>query len=124
MQPNISHFESGLLAHIDADEIGRILVENVDMAEPKQEQLLADGRRQGREEGHGGQAGAWPRCGVGKMSLTLRRGALHMYCRSSALVTARARVGVCRSFTSRESRYLRRIKGFGGSRCLPVRCGV
>jgi hypothetical protein len=80
MQPNISHFKSGLLAHVNADEVGRILVENVDMAKPKQQQLLADGRREVRKEGHGSQAACESRCGVGKLSLPLRRGTFHMCC--------------------------------------------
>jgi hypothetical protein len=94
MQPDISHFKSGLLANINADEVGRVLVENVDMTKPKQEQLLADSRREGREEGHDGQAGPWSRCGAGKLSLPLRRGALHMYLPVECVVRSEVKVRV------------------------------
>jgi hypothetical protein len=53
MQPNIPDLQRGSLAHIDAHEVCRVLVENVDVPQPIQQELLADGARHGREEGHG-----------------------------------------------------------------------
>lgn len=37
MQPNVPDFEGGPLSHIDADEVGRILVEYVDLPQAVQE---------------------------------------------------------------------------------------
>jgi hypothetical protein len=55
MQSDISHFESSLLAHIKADKVCRVFVENIYVSETIQEELPADGGRQSREEGHGGR---------------------------------------------------------------------
>lgn len=53
VQPNIPDLECCSLAHIDAHKLGRVLVENIDMPEPIQQELLADRTRHCRKEGHG-----------------------------------------------------------------------
>jgi len=53
MQPNIPDLQRGSLAHIDAHEVDRVLVEDIDVSQPIQQELLADGAGHRREEGHG-----------------------------------------------------------------------
>lgn len=53
VQPYIPDLQRGSLANVDAHKVGRVLVENIDMPEPIQQELLADGARHRREEGHG-----------------------------------------------------------------------
>ena len=57
VQSHVPDFECGSLSDIDAHKLGRVLVQNVYVAEPIQQELLADGARHGREEGHGGGFG-------------------------------------------------------------------
>ena len=58
MQPNIPNLERSFLANIDAHELGGVLVEDIDVSEPIQQELLADRARHCREEGHGGCSGS------------------------------------------------------------------
>jgi hypothetical protein len=53
MQPNIPNLERSPLSYVYADEVGRILIKDVNMPQSIQEELLADRARQSREEGHG-----------------------------------------------------------------------
>lgn len=55
VQANIADLEGRVLADVDVDELGRVLVEDVDMPQAEQQQFLRKGRRQTREaKGHGG----------------------------------------------------------------------
>jgi hypothetical protein len=57
VQSHVPDFECGSLSDIDAHKLGRVLVQNVYVAEPIQQELLADGARHGREERHDGGFG-------------------------------------------------------------------
>ena len=66
VQADIGDLERGLLAHIDAHKLGRVLVEDVDVSKTKQQQLLPHGGGEAREErGHGWVAMPWGRRWVG-----------------------------------------------------------
>lgn len=54
VQSNVPDLQRGSLAHVDAHKVGRVLVEDVDVSQPVQQELLADGARHRREESHGG----------------------------------------------------------------------
>lgn len=54
VQAHVLDLEGGLLADIDAHELGRVLVKDVDVAQTEQQQLLPDGGGKTREhESHG-----------------------------------------------------------------------
>lgn len=54
VQPNVPNLECSAPPDIDAHEVGRVFVQYVDVAQPVEEQLPADGARERREESHGG----------------------------------------------------------------------
>jgi hypothetical protein len=54
VQPDIADLERGPLPDIDAHKVGGVLVEDVDLPQPVQQQFLADRAREPREESHGG----------------------------------------------------------------------
>lgn len=62
MQPHVPDLERGPLANIDAYKLGGVLVEDVDVSEPIQQELLADRARHCREEGHGDCVGSRGAC--------------------------------------------------------------
>lgn len=49
VQADIPNLEGGVLADVDIDELGGVLVEDVDMPQAEQQQLLPKGRGQTRE---------------------------------------------------------------------------
>ena len=58
IQSHIGHLQSRLLAHVHIDEVGGILVQDVDVAEAEEQKLFAYGRAQRgepHEESHGGE---------------------------------------------------------------------
>lgn len=59
MQPDIPDLQRGPLPDVNAHKVGGILVEYVDMAQPIEEQLPADGARERGKEGHGSGRDPW-----------------------------------------------------------------
>lgn len=52
MQPDIPDLERSPFPYINADEVGRVFVEDVDLPQPVQQESLADRAREAREERH------------------------------------------------------------------------